>query len=70
MCHCSTEPPSSSDANAAAAKVNDSLNSFVHLTSNQLWIGKDYTNFIARDFTDLHEPFAGRLYEFEFVQKF
>ena len=27
----------------------------------KLWIGKDYTNFIAKDFVDLDKPFTGTL---------
>ncbi len=27
--------------------------------SSKLWIGKDYTNFIVKDFTDLESPFTG-----------
>ena len=28
--------------------------------SSKLWIGKDYTNFIVKDFTDLESPFTGK----------
>ena len=28
----------------------------------KLWIGKDYTNFIVKDFVDLEEPFTGRVF--------
>lgn len=27
--------------------------------SSKLWIGKDYVNFIVKDFVDLHNPFEG-----------
>lgn len=27
--------------------------------SSKLWIGKDYTNFIVKDFADLDSPFTG-----------
>ncbi len=27
--------------------------------STKIWIGKDYTNFIAKDFVDLDKPFTG-----------
>lgn len=26
----------------------------------KLWMGKDYTNFIHKDFVDLDKPFAGK----------
>lgn len=29
--------------------------------SSKLWIGKDYTNFIVKDFADLESPFTGKL---------
>jgi len=29
--------------------------------SSKLWIGKDYTNFIVKDFADLDSPFTGRI---------
>ena len=28
--------------------------------SSKMWIGKDYVNFIYKDFVDLHDPFEGR----------
>ena len=28
--------------------------------SSKLWIGKDYTNFIVKDFADLESPFTGK----------
>ena len=28
--------------------------------SSKLWIGKDYCNFIFKDFKELDEPFEGR----------
>ena len=27
--------------------------------SSKLWIGKDYVNFVVKDFCDLHAPFQG-----------
>lgn len=27
--------------------------------SSKMWIGKDYVNFIYKDFVDLHDPFEG-----------
>ena len=27
--------------------------------TSRLWVGKDYTNFIAKDFVDLDKPFNG-----------
>lgn len=32
--------------------------------SGKLWIGKDYVNFIFKDFTDLEEPFHGAFCSF------
>ena len=29
--------------------------------SFKIWIGKDYVNFICKDFCDLDQPFAGAL---------
>lgn len=28
--------------------------------SSRIWVGKDYTNFIAKDFVDLDHPFTGK----------
>jgi phospholipase D1/2 len=29
--------------------------------STKIWIGKDYTNFIHKDFVDLDKPFTGEI---------
>ena len=29
---------------------------------NKLWLGKDYSNPITRDFFDVHRPYEGMLY--------
>lgn len=33
----------------------------------KLWIGKDYTNFILKDFQNLDRPFEGKNYIFLFI---
>ena len=32
--------------------------------SLKIWVGKDYTNFINKDFVELDKPFTGGFYSF------
>ena len=38
---------------------DDVINKLTEDDSYKLWIGKDYTNFIFKDFVDLDHPFDG-----------
>lgn len=37
--------------------------------STKLWIGKDYTNFIHKDFVKLDDPFTGMILLYAYEQK-
>ena len=38
---------------------DDIINKLGEEENYKLWIGKDYTNFIFKDFVDLDQPFSG-----------
>ena len=41
--------------------TDDAINKLTEDENYKLWIGKDYTNFIIKDFVDLDRPFDGKL---------
>lgn len=44
-------------------KADEEINRLGEEENYKLWIGKDYTNFIFKDFVDLNEPFTGKVEE-------
>lgn len=42
-----------------ATNQDDVINQLTEDDSYKLWLGKDYCNFIAKDFVDLDKPFDG-----------
>ena len=40
--------------------TDDAINKLTEDENYKLWIGKDYTNFIIKDFVDLDRPFDGK----------
>ena len=39
--------------------INEDCNGNAESGLHQLWIGKDYTNFIVKDFSQLDQPLKG-----------
>lgn len=52
------------DNSTDVTEVDDSgIRSMVGLHGNaKFWMGKDYTNFIVKDFNNLDRPYQGKLY--------
>ena len=42
-----------------AVSPDDVINQLTEDDTYKLWLGKDYCNFIAKDFVDLDNPFDG-----------